>query len=86
VLALERQQTIAVRQDHGLFSRTGVEYITPLYIIVPRALAAALASVQLWRIGRRMAVPASVVAYARRSLAEPAAAVGDGLPDQAAVI
>jgi len=57
-----------------------------LYIIVPRALAAALASVQLWRIGRRMAVPASVVAYARRTLAEPAAAVGDALPDQAAVI
>ena len=86
MLALERQQTIAVRQDHGLFSRTGVEYITPLYIIVPRALAAALASVQLWRIGRRMAVPASVIADARRALAEPAAAVGDARPDQAAVI
>ncbi|HSY08462.1 MAG TPA: hypothetical protein VK820_07990 [Steroidobacteraceae bacterium] len=53
---------------------------------MPRALAAALASVQLWRIGRRMAVPASVIADARRALAEPAAAVGDARPDQAAVI
>jgi hypothetical protein len=50
-----------------------------LYIIVPRALAAATASLQLWQIGRRMAVPASVVPYARRTfLAPPAApALGD---------
>src|ERR1700719_1025150 len=28
--ALQRQQTTAVRQDHGLFSRAGVEYRSPL--------------------------------------------------------
>jgi hypothetical protein len=45
-----------------------------IYIIVPRAIAAVAASVQLWQIGRRMAVPASVVAYARRMLLATAAA------------
>jgi hypothetical protein len=45
-----------------------------LYVIAPRALAAAALSLQLWRIGRRMAVPASVVPYARRTLVATAAA------------
>jgi hypothetical protein len=45
-----------------------------LYIIAPRLLAAALASLRLWLIARRMAVPASVVPYARRIL--PAARAG----------
>jgi hypothetical protein len=39
-----------------------------LYIIVPRMLAAAAASLRLWRIARNMAMPASVVPYARRTL------------------
>jgi hypothetical protein len=48
-----------------------------LYVIVPRAIAAAAASLQLWQIGRRMAVPASVVPYARRTLlATPAVPAG----------
>jgi hypothetical protein len=45
-----------------------------LYVIVPRAILAAAASVHLWQIGRRMAVPASVVPYARRTLLAAAAA------------
>jgi hypothetical protein len=44
-----------------------------LYIIVPRMLAAAAASLQLWRVARRMEVPASVVPYARRTLLATAA-------------
>jgi hypothetical protein len=35
---------------------------------VPRLFAAAAASLRLWWIARRMAVPASVVLYARRTL------------------
>lgn len=44
------------------------------YIIAPRAIAAAATSLRLWQIGRRVAVPASVVAYARRVLFAAAAA------------
>jgi hypothetical protein len=39
-----------------------------LFIIAPRLLGAVLASVRLWVIARRMAIPAAVVPYARRVL------------------
>jgi hypothetical protein len=39
-----------------------------LYIIVPRMIGAATASLRLWQISRSMAVPASVALYARRTL------------------
>lgn len=44
-----------------------------LYIILPRALAAAAASLHLWQGGRRMPLPESVLPYARRALLVPAA-------------
>lgn len=51
-----------------------------LYIILPRMIAAITASAQLWRIGRNVAVPAAVVAYARRTLlAADAVASGNAL-------
>jgi hypothetical protein len=33
VLAFERQQTIPVRQDHGLYSHNGVKDIIPIAIM-----------------------------------------------------
>lgn len=42
-----------------------------LYIVVPRMLGAAAATVRLWRSAGNMAVPAEVVPYARRTLAAP---------------
>jgi hypothetical protein len=42
-----------------------------LYIIVPRLLGAAAASVWLWQIARNMPVPVSVVPYARRTFIAP---------------
>jgi hypothetical protein len=44
-----------------------------IYVIVPRALMAAWHSLQIWRTGTRMAVPASIVPYARRTLVASAA-------------
>jgi hypothetical protein len=45
-----------------------------LYVIAPRLLGAALASLRLWVIARRVAIPAAVIPYARRVL--PAARAG----------
>jgi Protein of unknown function (DUF2868) len=53
------------------------------YIIVPRLLGAAAASVRLWQIARNMPVPVSVVPYARHTFIAPEDIVKDHDPGAA---
>jgi hypothetical protein len=55
-----------------------------LYIIVPRLLGAAAASVRLWQIARNMPVPVSILPYARHTFIAPDDLLKDHDPGGAA--